>query len=194
MRLSDLQTTSVDQDPGTIASVKASSFARKRTGIIGRMLHGTGAGMIAIGLGVVSNLLLLPLYLHRWSVAVYGEWMALYSVVNYLGALDFGISTAAVNAATIAYARKDWETFKRIQGTAWAACVWISILGALIIAAVLVFTRVNQWLGLRAISPHESILVFGFLSIALLTGTPNRQLNCTYIALGEYPKYQWLYN
>jgi O-antigen/teichoic acid export membrane protein len=194
MRLSDLQTTSVDQDPGTIASVKASSFARKRTGIIGRMLHGTGAGMIAIGLGVVTNLLLLPLYLHRWSVAVYGEWMALYSVVNYLGALDLGVTTAAINAATMAYARKDWATFKRVQGTAWAAAIGFSGVGALIVIAVLAFTRVNHWLGLKSIGPHESQLVFAFLSVAMLAGVPGRQLNATYIALGEFAKYQWLYN
>jgi len=194
MRLSDLQTTSVEHDPGTAPNPSAPSFAHKRSGIIGRMLHGTGAGMIAIGLGVITNLLLLPLYLHRWTVAVYGEWMALYSVVNYLGALDLGVTTAAINAATMAYARKDWLTFKRVQGTAWAASIGFSMVGALIVAVVLIFFKVNKWLGLKAISPRESYLVFGLLSVALLAGIPGRQLNATYIALGEFAKYQWLYN
>jgi len=72
----------------------------RRPGIMARMLHGTGAGAVAYGLGIASNLLLLPLYLRFWSVAVYGEWMALYSVVNYIGSLDFGVTAAAVNAAT----------------------------------------------------------------------------------------------
>ena len=72
----------------------------KRAGIIARLLHGTGAGAVAYGLGITSNLLLLPLYLRFWSVAVYGEWMALYSVVMYLGNLDLGVTAAAINAAT----------------------------------------------------------------------------------------------
>lgn len=169
-------------------------FARKRSGIVGRMLHGMGAGAVATALGIGSNLLLLPLYLHRWSVAVYGEWMALYSVVNYLGTLDFGVTTAAVNAATMAYARKDWSMFKRIQGTAWAASFALAGLGALIVAAILMFFHVNRWLGLKAIGPHESQMVFGFLAIALLISIPARQLSATYTALGEFAKYQWIYN
>ena len=47
-------------------------------------------------------------YLRYWSVAVYGEWMALYSVVMYFSNLDFGVTAAAINAATMAYARDDW--------------------------------------------------------------------------------------
>ena len=165
-----------------------------RPGIVGRMLHGTGAGAVATGLGIASNLLLLPLYLHRWSVAVYGEWMALYSIVTYLGTLDFGLTTAAVNAATMAYARNDWPTFKRIQGTAWAASIGLAGMGALIVALLFLFFHVNQWLGLKAISQHDSRLVFGSLSIALLASIPGRQLGATYIALGDFAKYQWLYN
>jgi O-antigen/teichoic acid export membrane protein len=158
------------------------------------MLHGTGAGAVATFLGIASNLLLLPLYLHNWTVAVYGEWMALYSVVNYLGTLDFGVTTAAVNAATMAYARKDWPTFKRVQGTAWAASFGIAGIGALVVAAILFFFHVNQWLGLKAMGSRESRLVFGWLSLALLASIPGRQLASIYVSLGEFAKYQWLYN
>lgn len=170
------------------------SFKRKRPGIISRMLHGVGAGAVATGLGIASNLLLLPLYLHRWSVAMYGEWMTLYSVVNYLGTLDFGVTTAAVNAATMAYARHDFPAFKRLQGTAWAASFAIAGLGGILAFVLLVSFHINRWLGLRAMGSHESNLVFGYLSFALLITIPGRQLSATYIALGEYAKYQWLYN
>src|ERR1700722_8187920 len=61
----------------------------KPTSMLKRMLHGTGAGVAAHAIGIGSNLLLLPLYLHTWSVPVYGEWMALYAAVYYLGNLDF---------------------------------------------------------------------------------------------------------
>lgn len=177
-----------------VASPEMRPPARKRPGIVARMLHGTGAGAVATALGIATNLLLLPLYLHRWSVAVYGEWMALYSIVNYLGTLDFGVSTAAINAATMAYARKDWDTFKRVQGTAWAASMAIALLGVLGVAAMLFFFRVNQLLGLKAIGTHEARIVFASLAVALLASIPGRQLGGMYIALGEFAKYQWLYN
>jgi O-antigen/teichoic acid export membrane protein len=167
----------------------------KRAGIISRMLHGTGAGAVAYGLGIGSNLLLLPLYLRTWSVAVYGEWMALYSVVNYLANLDFGLTTAAMNSATMAYAREDWKSFKRIQGTAWAASLVIAGFGGLLVITLSLFDfHVDQWLGLTVIGHREARLVFCCLAVSLLAGIPGRQLIAVYTATGEFARYQWLYN
>ena len=171
------------------------SMKVKRAGIVARMLHGTGAGAVAYGLGIVSNLLLLPLYLRFWSVAVYGEWMALYSVVMYLGNLDFGVTAAAINEATMAFARKDWDTFKRVQGTAWATSLLIAGIGSvLVIALSLFYFHVNRWLGLTVINQHDARFVFCGLSIALLANIPGRQLIAVYSAIGKFATYQWLYN
>src|SRR5882762_10066615 len=167
----------------------------KPVGIVSRLLHGTGAGVVSYGLGIGSNLLLLPLYLRFWSVAVYGEWMALYSMVYYLANLDFGVTAAGVNAATMAHARRDWPAFKRVQGTAWAASLVIAGLGiALIALPSLLFFRIERWLNLTALTPREARLVFCCLAISLLANIPGRQLITVYIAIGEFAKYQWLYN
>jgi O-antigen/teichoic acid export membrane protein len=168
----------------------------KRRGIVARLIHGTGAGTVAYGLGIVSNLLLLPLYLRFWSVARYGEWMALYSAVNYLANLDFGVTFAAVNAATIAYASNDWQTFKRVQGTAWTASLVIAAVGGVIVAALSLshFFRLNHWLGLTVLGQREARLVFCGLAFSLLADIPGRQLIAVYIAIGEFAKYQWAWN
>lgn len=179
----------------TLSEIIAVHLKPKRPGIIARLLHGTGAGVVAYGLGIASNFLLLPLYLHHWSVAVYGEWMALYSVVLYLGSLDFGVTAAAINAATMAYARNDWETFKRVQGTAWATSLVIAAAGAAPIVGLSIFDfRVDQWLHLTVLGRGESRLVFCLLAISLLASIPGRQLISVYTATGEFAKYQWLYN
>jgi O-antigen/teichoic acid export membrane protein len=168
----------------------------KRRGIVARLIHGTGAGTVAYGLGIVSNLLLLPLYLRFWSVARYGEWMALYSAVNYLANLDFGVTFAAVNAATIAYASDDWQTFKRVQGTAWTASLAIAGVGGVLVAALSLcnFFHLNRWLGLTQLGQREARLVFCGLAFSLLADIPGRQLIAVYIAIGEFAKYQWAWN
>ena len=166
----------------------------KPVGIVARLLHGTGAGVAAYGFGIASNLILLPLYLRFWPVAVYGEWMALYSVVNYLANLDFGVTVAGVNAATMAHARGDWPAFKRVQGTAWAASLAIAGLGVALIALPSLLLFRAQWLNLTAFTPREARLVFCCLAISLLANIPGRQLITVYIAIGEFAKYQWLYN
>ena len=170
-------------------------FKKNTPRLLARLLHGAGAGTVSYGLSIASNLILLPLYLRFWSVAVYGEWMALYSVVNYLGSLDFGVTTAGVNAATMAYARGDWQEFKRIQGTAWAASLAIAELGvALVIVPFLFYFRIERWLNLRAMPAGEARIVFCCLAVSLLANIPGRQLISIYIAIGEFAKYQWLYN
>lgn len=167
----------------------------RRSGIISRLLHGTGAGAVAYGLGIGSNLLLLPLYLHSWSVAMYGEWMALYSVVNYLGTLDFGVTAAAITAARMAHASNDWEVFKRVQGTAWAVALAIAGLGGVGVSILsLSYFQVDRWLGLTQMSHHDTRLVFCCLAFALLASIPGRQLIAVYTATGHFAKYQWIYN
>ncbi|HUV70443.1 MAG TPA: hypothetical protein VMW15_12320 [Terracidiphilus sp.] len=191
------QPLSTQSDPfeADLSALENPASSARRTGIIARMLHGTGAGVVAYGLSIGSNLLLLPLYLHFWSVAVYGEWMALYSVVNYLANLDFGVTTAATNAATMAYARNDWPAFKRIQGTAWATSLMIAGIGIVLISALsLFYFRVNKWLGLTVIDQRDARIIFLCLGISLLANIPGRQLTSVYIAIGKFATYQWLYN
>jgi O-antigen/teichoic acid export membrane protein len=170
-------------------------FRDKDAGVVARLLHGTGAGIAAYILGIAGNLVLLPLYLRFWSVTVYGEWMALYAVVNYLGNLDFGITGAGINAATIAFASGDWLGFKRVQGTAWVASLAISGIGIVFIALPsLLFFPVERLLHLTALAPHEARLIFCCLAVSLLVNIPGRQLITVYITIGNFAKYQWLYN
>jgi len=169
--------------------------SRKRAGFVARLLHGAGAGAFSYGLSIASNLLLLPLYLHFWSVSVYGEWMALYSTVNYLANLDFGLTFAAINSATIAYARGDLRTFKRVQGTTWVISLLLTIVGTFVVVILSVADfHVNQWLRLRVMNQSEARIVFCCLAISFLITIPGRQLISVYIAIGEFPRYQWFYN
>jgi O-antigen/teichoic acid export membrane protein len=178
-----------------MSTPKYSLLKEKRPGIITRIIHGSVAGGVSYILNIASNLLLLPLYLRFWPVALYGEWMALYSVVNYLGSLDFGVTTAAINAATIAYASNDWQAFKRVQGTAWATSLVIAGFGGIVIAALsLFYFHIDLWLNLTVLGHHNAQLVFFCLAISLLASIPGNQLIAVYIATGNFTKYQWLYN
>src|SRR5438552_16860335 len=44
-------------------------------GMLKRIVHNLVAFFFVQGIGVVSSLLLVPLYLHVWSAALYGEWL-----------------------------------------------------------------------------------------------------------------------
>jgi len=188
---------SIQSEPAASAAPVGESLPhrRERAGFIARLLHGAGAGVVSYGISIAGNLLLLPLYLRFWSVAVYGEWMALYSAVNYLTNLDFGLTFAAINSATIAHARGDIRTFKRVQGTTWAISLLIAGIGIVAVVALsIAYFHINQWLGLRIMVQSDARIVFCCLAISFLITIPGRQMISVYIAIGEFPRYQWIYN
>lgn len=159
-----------------------------------RLLRGAGAHGTGTLADILARLLLVPLYLKVWSVGTYGEWLALQSLVYYLANLDFGMSRAAVNAATMAYARGDWDEFKRVQGTAWAFALAVTVIAtALIVIPSMVFP-VERWLGLREIGALEARTVAGCFAFSLVVTLAGKQLASVYIAIGEFATYQWLYN
>src|SRR5258706_4751956 len=95
-----------------------------------RVAHAFVAFFFGHGIGVVASLLLVPLYLHAWSPALYGEWLALYSVVAYLSSLDLGVQTYAVNRLTQAYARGDLQEYRRVQHTSFTLYFCLALLGS----------------------------------------------------------------
>jgi O-antigen/teichoic acid export membrane protein len=178
------------------ASVTGPRYSEERAApTLGRLAHGAGAGAVAYVMGTAGNLLLLPLYLHHWPVRLYGEWLALYSLVGYLNNLDFGLTAAAINGATMAYARQDWSEFKRIQGTAWAVSLGIAALatfGLALPAAILL--PVGKWLSFTELPASDARLVIFCLATSLMVGIPTRQLLGAHIAAGEFASYQWRWN
>ena len=60
-----------------------------------RLLSSISAILAGQFLNVAGNLLLVPLFLSRWSTGVYGEWIALSALVGYFGVTDLGMNSAA---------------------------------------------------------------------------------------------------
>jgi len=75
--------------------------------LLKRLLRSIFALLTGQFLNVIGNLLLVPLFLSRWSSGVYGDWMALSAVVAYFGVTDLGVNSAAGNTMMAAYARGD---------------------------------------------------------------------------------------
>ena len=159
-----------------------------------RLLRGAGANGVGTLADILARLLLVPLYLKVWSVGTYGEWLALQSLVYYLANLDFWMSRAAVNAATMAYARGDWDEFKRVQGTAWAFALTVTCIATVLIVIPSMVFPVERWLGLREIGALEARTVAGCFAFSLVVTLAGKQLASVYVAIGEFATYQWLYN
>jgi O-antigen/teichoic acid export membrane protein len=117
-----------------------------------RIFKMLGAQGTWIGLNMVVQFLLPPVFLRYYGVAKYGEWLVLSATVAYLSTLNFGITTYASNELTILRQRSDQERYKRLQASTLAfllALVFIgavlcAVIGLLPLPALLHFTSVSR--------------------------------------------------
>ena len=104
--------------------------------------------MSAQGVNVITQFLLPPIFLRRYGVAGYGEWLTLTAAVGYLSTLNFGLQTFTNNQVAICYNRGELEEAKTLQAT--AMLLTISILAGAAMLTSLVFPLpVNVWLGVK---------------------------------------------
>ncbi|MCU7547499.1 hypothetical protein OCK74_00155 [Chitinophagaceae bacterium LB-8] len=58
-----------------------------------RVISGSSAAWARIGVTMLSQLALVPLYLSHWTVETYGIWLAVQALANVIYTLDFGHQT-----------------------------------------------------------------------------------------------------
>jgi len=161
--------------------------------LLARFRRGVMAIVSAQLLSTVGNLLLVPLFLSRWSAAVYGEWLALFSLVGYLSALSFPNMAANVRL-TQCYARNELEEYARCQHSAMAAFLCLAGAGTLLLAAASWFLPIPSWLGLKHVSRLDAFWVTVLMGSQVLWAVPMGQLSMIFQTTGDLAKTIWIMN
>ena len=104
--------------------------------------------MSAQGVNVITQLLLPPIFLRRYGVAEYGEWLTLTAAVAYLSTLNFGLQTYTNNQVAICYNRGELEEARTLQATAMLLLLSIA-LGAAILTSFVFLLPIDVWLGMK---------------------------------------------
>ena len=159
-----------------------------------RVVHAFFAFFFGQSIAVIASLLLVPLYLHVWSPAVYGEWLALYSVVAYLSSLDLGVQTYAVNRLTQAYAQGDLREYRRVQHTAFAFYFCLALIGSVALTAFAWWAPIRSWLHVHMTDQHAVFLVVLLLGGQFLWTIPGSLVWSIYATAGNLAKTQWVMN
>ena len=159
-----------------------------------RALHAFIAFFFGHGITIVGSLLLIPLYLHVWSASLYGEWLALYSVVAYLSKLDLGVQTYTVNRATQAYARGDLEEYRRVQDTSFTFYLCLALLGTVLITGFAWWVPIRRWFHLSLTDHHAVFLIIILLGGQFLWMMPASIVWCVYTTVGDLARTQWAVN
>ncbi len=159
-----------------------------------RVLKAMNALLLGHVIGRLGSLLLVPLFLSRWTAAVYGEYLALFAVVSYLSGLDIGVQMAAINRLTRAYARQDWDEYQVTQHSALALYLAIAAAGTALLMFVAAFLHVPVWIGLRHTGEKTASVVILLLGTYVLWSLPFRVVAAAYQTTGNLARSQWINN
>ncbi|MEM8681718.1 MAG: hypothetical protein AAGF97_20405, partial [Planctomycetota bacterium] len=151
-----------------------------------RILRGVGANALSQGVGVLVQLIGLPVFLSVWGVGEYGDWLVLTSWVAFLALSDVGLATAAANEMTMRVGADDRQAAVSVFQSTW---VLLSLAGLVILGLVAVAvhaTPVVDWIPLRDVSRTTAASVMTILAAQVLVVQQTGLLHAGFRCDGNY--------
>jgi O-antigen/teichoic acid export membrane protein len=151
-----------------------------------RLILGLISNWISKLANTIIQLAQVPVFLHFWSEPVFGEWLIINAIPNYLSFSNIGFGTVAGNEMTMAEARGDRETTLRVFQSCWWLIVIVMCLTAAVVAALIGIIPLGSLLNVHYISDHDTKWIVAYLGIAVLVGQLEQLLQSAYRSVGRY--------
>lgn len=154
-----------------------------RHSMLRRVIAATGSNAYNQATTIAIQLASLPLFLSKWGLATYGEWMVLSAIPSYLAMADVGMVTAAGNRMTMLHAEGDLRGANHVFQSALAFMLAVAL------AAIALTVGVVAWWpfpGMASFQSRAAILVLSIgVVVSLLGGLPEAVYKATHrYALG----------
>ncbi len=128
----------------------------------------------------------VPFFLLHWSAPVYGEWMILNALPNYLSFSNAGFGNVAGNEMQMAEARGDREgALRAFQSCWWLIVGTLGLVGSALVTALWLLP-IGRLLRVHAIANQDARWIIAYLGIAVLMGQVETLLQCAYKCVGRY--------
>ncbi|MGD0796632.1 MAG: lipopolysaccharide biosynthesis protein [Acidobacteriaceae bacterium] len=129
----------------------------------------------------------VPVFLHFWSVPLYGEWLVLNSIPTYLSFSNSGFGSVAGNEMTMMEAGGDREGALRVFQSCWWLIVAICSTITLLLCAALYFLPAARMLKIANINESDTKWIIFYLAISILLAQLEQLLQSAYRSIGRYP-------
>jgi O-antigen/teichoic acid export membrane protein len=155
-------------------------------------------GFLTNWVGKLSSTLIqliqVPVFLHFWTVPLYGEWMIVNSIPAYLSFSNVGFGTVAGNEMTMLVARDDRDGALRVFQSCWWLISIICVATIALMSAALYYLPAARLLKLSAMSESDTKWVIFYLGVSVLLGQLEQLLQSAYRCVGRYPYGTFLKN
>lgn len=152
-----------------------------------RLFLGFVSSWVSKVASTIVQLVQVPVFLHFWSVPLYGEWIMVTAIPSYLSFSSIGFGNVAGNEMTMMTARDDRDGALRVFQSCWWLITAICSAGILIFGVALYFFPVSEYLKLHQMGPTDSKWVIFYLGCSVLLGQLETLLQSAYRCVGRYP-------
>jgi len=152
-----------------------------------RLMLGFLSNWIGKVAGTIVQLVQVPVFLHFWSVPLYGEWMIVTAIPSYLQLSNFGFGNVAGNEMTMMAARGDREGALRVFQSCWWLITLMCSSCMVLLGAALYLLPASRYLKLHAIGESDTKWVIFYLGCSVLLSQLEALLQSAYRCIGRYP-------
>lgn len=136
----------------------------------------------------------IPVFLHFWSVPLYGEWMIVNSIPAYLSFSNAGFGSVAGNEMTMLVARDDRAAALRVFQSCWWLIAFICTATIALLSGTLYYLPASRLLRLTTLGESDTKWIIFYLGVSVLLGQLEQLLQSAYRAVGRYPYGTFLKN
>ncbi len=152
-----------------------------------RLILGFVSNWISRLAGTIIQLVQVPVFLHFWSVPLYGDWLLVNAIPTYLGFSNIGFGSVAGNEMTMLMGRKDQEGALRVfQSCWWLIVILCSAVTVLFVTAIYLLP-IARWLHLNEMTQTDAKWVIFWLGLSVLFGQLEQLIGAAYTCVGRYP-------
>src|SRR5450755_4482686 len=136
--------------------------------IIRRLMRGFGATSLSPAVTVAIQLGTVPLLLHAWGAAKYGDWLILSAIPSYLTLSDLGFGDASGSDMSMRVAANDREGALQTFQSSWVLVTIVSIVMLLLAFIFVWWIPWQHWLKLSSVSNLQAAKVMIVLGLQIV--------------------------
>ena len=152
----------------------------------GRLLRGITASTLSPFVTAAIQLGSVPLLLHAWGPAKYGDWLILSAIPSYLTLTDLGFGDASGSDMTVKVASGDREGALATFQSSWMLLNVLSIAVLAIVASAVWWPPWQRWLHLSSVASGPAASTIALLALYVVVSQQGGILESGYRCDGNY--------
>jgi len=162
------------------------SATSARAGLRGRLMRGLGATALSPVVAAVIQLGSVPLLLHAWGTARYGDWLLLSAIPMYLTLSDLGFGDASGSDMAMRVAANDKPGALRTFQSSWVLVSVVSLAALLTASLVVWHVPWQHWLRLSTVGNFQAAIVLLVLAAWVVVAQQNGVTESGYRCDGNF--------